>query len=266
MRPLITVRRSLFIFCSNRAVRLTALFKIALMIFFGAPEPWRWLDLRPDWPIETSSLFQLVFRGFGDGLLVRRMVKDHRTILLSNIGTLPIQRRRIVVRPENIKQLFVTNLRWIEFDFHHFSVAGLVCANIFIGWIILRSACVSNRCRDDAVQFSKCLFHTPETACAKGGLLSFHTGHDGTIVRGTQPSLPVPFCCLTVATRRIRIALKSHSQPPKNVASARQSFSSNEFLCHHPRADSLSVAGTASQWLGSTAGENANSAHSSPCP
>src|SRR4029453_2421302 len=176
MRPLITVRRSLFISCLNRAVRLPALFKIALMIFFGAPEPWRWLDLRHDWPIETSALFQFVFRGFGDGLLLRRMVKDRRTILLSNIGTLPIQRRRIVVRPENIKQLVVTNLRWIEFHFPHFGMAGFVPANIFIGWIILRSACVPNRCRDHAVQFSECLFHTPETARAKGCLLRFHTG------------------------------------------------------------------------------------------
>ena len=138
--------------------------------------------------------------------------------MLSNIGTLPIQRRRIVVRPENIKQLVVTDLRWIEFHFHHFGVAGFVRANIFIGWIILRSARVPNRCRDHAVQFSEAFFHTPETTCAKGGFLRLHTGHDGTIVRGTQPSFPVPFCCLTVVARRIRIALKSDSQPLQKLA------------------------------------------------
>ena len=174
-------------------MRLTALFKVTLMIFFGPPKPWRRLDLRHDWPIETSALFQLVFRGFGRRFLLRRMVKDHGTILLSDIGTLPIQRRRIVVRPENIKQLVVTNLRWIEFHFHHFGVAGFVRANIFIGWIILRSARVPNRCRDHAFQISEGFFHTPETTCAKGGFLRLHTGHDGTIVRGAQPSFPVPF-------------------------------------------------------------------------
>ena len=115
------------------------------------------------------------------------MVKDHGTILLSDIGTLPIQRRRIVVRPKNIKQLVVTNLRWIEFHLHDFGVAGFVRANIFIGWIILRSARVPNRYRDHAVQFSERLFHTPETTCAKGGFLRFHTGHDGTIVHRAQP-------------------------------------------------------------------------------
>ena len=169
-------------------MRLTALFKVALMIFFGPPKPWRRLDLRHNWPIETSALFQLVFRGFGSRFLLRRMVKDHGTILLPDIGTLPIQRRRIVVRPKNIKQLVVTNLRWIEFHFHYFGVAGFVRANIFIRWMILRSARVPNRCRDHAVQFSKGFFHTPETTCAKGGFLRFHTGHDGTIVDRAQPA------------------------------------------------------------------------------
>ena len=169
-------------------MRLTALFKVALMIFFGPPKPWRRLDLRHNWPIETSALFQLVFRGFGRRFLLRRMVKDHGTILLTDIGTLPIQRRRIVVRPKNINQLVVTNLRWIEFHFHYFGVAGFVRANIFIRWMILRSARVPNRCRDHAVQFSKGFFHTPETTCAKGGFLRFHTGHDGTIVDRAQPA------------------------------------------------------------------------------
>jgi Sulfotransferase family len=185
------------------------------MIFFGPPEPWRRLDLRHDWPIETFALFQLVFRGFGGRFLLRRTVIDHGAVLLSNIGALPIQRRRIVIRPENIKQLVVIDLRWIEFHFHHFGVAGFVRANIFIGWIILRSTSIPNRCGDHAVQFSERLFHTPETACAKGCLLGFHTRHDGTIVRGAQPSFAVPFCCLTVAALRIRIALKSNSQPPQ---------------------------------------------------
>ena len=169
-------------------MRLTALFKVALMIFFGPPKPWRRLDLRHNWPIETSALFQLAFRGFGRRFLLRRMVKDHGTILLTDIGTLPIQRRRIVVRPKNIKQLVVTNLRWIEFHFHYFGVAGFVRANIFIRWMILRSARVPNRCRHDAVQFSEGFFHTPETTCAKGGFLRFHTGHDGTIVDRAQPA------------------------------------------------------------------------------
>jgi hypothetical protein len=199
-------------------MRLTALFKVTLMIFFGPPKLWRRLDLRHDWPIETSALFQLVFRGFGSRFLLRRMVKDHGTILLSDIGTLPIQRRRIVVRPKNIKQLVVTNLRWIEFHLHDFGVAGFVRANIFIGWIILRSARVPNCCRDHAFQISESFFHTPETTCAKRGFLCFHTGHDGTIVRGAQPSSSIPLCCLTVVARRIRIALKSDSRPLQKLA------------------------------------------------
>jgi len=187
-------------------MRLTALFKIALMIFFRSPELWRQLDLRYDRTIETSALLKLVLWGFGNRFLLRRMIKDHGTILFSNVGTLPIQGRWIVVWPENIKQLVVTDLRWIEFHFHHFCVAGFVRANIFIRWIILCSARVPDRCRDHAFQFSESFFHTPETTCAKGGFLRFHTMHDGAIVRGAQPSSAVPFCCLTVAPRRVRIS------------------------------------------------------------
>jgi hypothetical protein len=199
-------------------MRLTALFKVALMIFFRAPEGRRRLDLRHDWPIETSVLLQLAFRGFGGRSLLRRMIKDHGSILLSNIGPLPIQRRRIVVRPENIKQLVVTDLRWIELHFHHFGVAGFVRANIFIRWIILHSARVPDRGRDHALQFAERFLHSPETTCAKGGFLRFHPRHDGTIVRGAQLSFAVRFCCLTVVARRIRIALKSDSQPLQQVA------------------------------------------------
>ena len=78
-------------------MRLTALFKIALMIFFRSPEFWRRLDLRHDWPIETSAFLEFAFRGFGRRFLLRRLIKDHGAILPSNVGTLPIQGRRIVV-------------------------------------------------------------------------------------------------------------------------------------------------------------------------
>ena len=41
----------------------------------------------------------------------------------SNVRTLAIQRRWIVVGPKNIQQILIFHLRWIEFDFHHFDVA-----------------------------------------------------------------------------------------------------------------------------------------------
>ena len=201
--------------CSDRAVRLTALFKVALMIFFGPPKLWRWLELRHDGPIETSALFQLVFRGFGGRLLPRRMVKDHGTILLSNIGPLPIQRRRIVVRPENIKQLVVIDLRWVEFHFHHFGVAGFVRANIFIGWIILRTARVPNRCRDHAVQFSECSLPHPRNSLRQRLPSPFSywarwndCARDATVSGG--PVLLLDSCCAPHSH-----VLKSNNQPPQ---------------------------------------------------
>ena len=53
----------------------------------------------------------------------------------ADIGSLPIQRRRIVIGPENIEQLFVTNDRRIELDLDNFGMSGLIGANIFVGRI-----------------------------------------------------------------------------------------------------------------------------------
>src|SRR5205823_8651483 len=65
----------------NRAVRLAALFQIALVISFGAPEFRRRLDPRDDRAIEFSTFANLSLRRFGRSSLFRRMIKDHRAIL-----------------------------------------------------------------------------------------------------------------------------------------------------------------------------------------
>jgi len=92
------------------------------------------------------------------------MIKNHGTILRSSIGALPIQSRRIVVRPKNIKELVVADLRRIKFHFHHFSVSGLVCANIFIGRIVFRSARVAGHYVRYALDLAKRRFDSPKTS------------------------------------------------------------------------------------------------------
>src|SRR6266487_3164185 len=82
----------------------------------------------------------------------------------SNIGALPIQSRWIVVRPKNIKELVVADLRRIEFHFDHLSVSGLVCANIFIGRIIFRSARVAGHYVRYAVDLPERRFNSPKTS------------------------------------------------------------------------------------------------------
>src|SRR5437879_7142055 len=116
----------------NRAVRLAALFQIALVIFFGAPEFRRRLDPRDDRTIEFPTFANLSLRHFGGSSLFRRMIKDYRAILRPHIGALSIQCSRIVVRPKNIQELIVIDLRWIEFQLDDLGVSGLIAANIFV--------------------------------------------------------------------------------------------------------------------------------------
>src|SRR5213593_356757 len=103
------------------------------------------------------------------------MVKNYRAILHSNIRSLPVQRGRIMVRPENIQKFVVTDLRRIEFHFNNLSVSGPIGADIFIPWILFCSPCVPNRSGQHALQIAKSFFHSPETACAECGFLRLHT-------------------------------------------------------------------------------------------
>ena len=64
------------------------------------------------------------------------MIKNHRAVLRAYIGTLSIQRGRIVVRPENVEDLIVRYLGGIEFHLNNLGVAGLVTANIFVARIL----------------------------------------------------------------------------------------------------------------------------------
>src|SRR5438874_9814585 len=102
------------------------------------------------------------------------MIKNHRSILGSGIGTLPIQARWVVVRPEHIQKLLISDLRWIEFHFHHLSVPGFVGANISIRRIVFCPSGVSNRGGQHAVQIAESFFHSPETAGPECGFLTLH--------------------------------------------------------------------------------------------
>ena len=159
---------------SDGAVRLATLFQIELMIFFGAPEFRSRLDLRDDRAIEFSTSRNLLLRRFGRGFLFRRMIKDHRAILRPHIGTLSIQRSRIVIRPKNIKKLIVMDLRRVEFQLDGLGVAGLIAANIFVARIVFVSTRIPDGRRCDAFQFAEGFFHAPKTTRPERRFLCRH--------------------------------------------------------------------------------------------
>ena len=102
------------------------------------------------------------------------MIKNHGAILRPNVRALAIQRRRIVVRPKNIEKVVVADLRWVEFNLDGFRVAGFIRANVFISWVLFRSAGVTDRSRSYAFQFPESFFHAPKTSRAERRFLSRH--------------------------------------------------------------------------------------------
>jgi len=91
-------------------MRLAAFLQVALMIFFTAPKRWSGFDLRHDWAIEPAALLQFFFRSVGGGLLLRGMIKNYRSILLANVWALPVQRGRVMARPEKIQKFVLADL------------------------------------------------------------------------------------------------------------------------------------------------------------
>jgi len=159
------------------------------MIFFGTPELRRWLDLRYHGPIEATARFHSFFLSHGCSLLLGRMIKNYRAILFSDIGSLPVQGSRIMIRPENVEKLIVTDLRRIEFHFYGLSVSGFIGADISIGWIFLCPACVSHRRGQHALQIAEGFFHSPETACAECSFLRLHREMMVRLLTVRNPSL-----------------------------------------------------------------------------
>ena len=82
-------------------MRQSAFLQIPLVIIFSRVKSWSWFDLGDNWFLETPALILLRFRLFGRGPLFRRMIKNHGTILVTNIRALTIERSWIVIGPKN---------------------------------------------------------------------------------------------------------------------------------------------------------------------
>jgi hypothetical protein len=155
-------------------MRLAAFLQVALMIFFSAPERWGGFDLRHDWTIEPAALLQFFFRSVRGDLLLRRMIKNYRSILHANIGALPVRRRGIMVRPENLQKFVIADLRRIELHFHDLGVSGLVGAHILIRRILLCSPRIPDAGGQNTFYVSECFLHSPETTRTERSFLRLH--------------------------------------------------------------------------------------------
>src|SRR5438874_13763197 len=126
-------------------MRKTAFFQVTLMIFLRPEEFWRRFDLGHNLALESSALCHRILGFFRRGLLLRRMIKNNGAILCANIGPLAIQRRRIMICPENVEQFAIGNFRRIKFHLHYLGMAGFIRANVFVSWIFLSATGVTDR-------------------------------------------------------------------------------------------------------------------------
>ena len=111
------------------------------------------------------------------------------------IGTLSIQRGRIVVRPENVEDLIVRYLGGIEFHLNNLGVAGLVTANIFVARIFFIPARIPYGGRAHALKFAESLFHAPKTAGAERRFLCRHKERWNGCVRRARCGLAFGRAC-----------------------------------------------------------------------
>src|SRR3977135_4454921 len=108
------------------------------------------------------------------------MIKNNGPVLVPDVGTLPIQSGRIVIRPENLEQMIVADNSWIELDLHHFRVAGGVAANIFVGRILGLAAGITDGCIGHTGDGAEGRFNPPKTS---GTECRFFRGHAFTMKR-----------------------------------------------------------------------------------
>src|SRR3954466_3274425 len=99
------------------------------------------------------------------------MKEDGRAVLMPDVRSLAVQRGWVVVIPEDFEQVVIADDLGIKRDLHHFSVAGTIRANVFIGWVLQFTPGIAYGRGFDSRQTPERGFDTPKTACAKGGLL-----------------------------------------------------------------------------------------------
>src|ERR1700682_2905104 len=102
------------------------------------------------------------------------MIENDGSILRPNVGPLSIQRGGIVVRPKNVEQLVVTDLRGIELHFHDLGVAGFIRANIFVGRVFLFAPGIANSGFSDAFEPAKSFLNAPKTSRPEHRLFRGH--------------------------------------------------------------------------------------------
>src|SRR6266480_1474207 len=149
----------------------SALLQILLVIILCLIEPRRRRNLRDDWPAIPAAALALFLRRFGCGLLIVVVIKNRRAVLLTDIRSLSVERRRIVILPENRKQIVIAESLRIVANLDDFGMTGSPAANVLIRGVLHRSAQIPDTRRKNSRYLAICGFYSPEASRAKRGNL-----------------------------------------------------------------------------------------------
>src|ERR1700735_2118721 len=137
------------------------------MVFLGAVKFGGGRNLRDDRPAELPGSCEPPFRFLGRLPFMLIGIKNDRSVLSADIGTLPVQRGWIVNLPENFQQLLERYARRIILDLHDFGVSRLAAADRPVVGFRNSAARISDRRVGDAFDRAKSRLDTPKASRAE---------------------------------------------------------------------------------------------------
>src|ERR1700674_5089374 len=148
------------------------LLEISLVVVLGRPETGSGDDLGHDRPVEVVLCLS--------GRLTRRLLlrgvveKDRRAVLVTVVGALAVQGRRVVHVPEGIQQLVVRDLCRVVSDLDRLSVTGPARADLLVGRVVPVAARITRNGIDDAGDLVEEVLDPPKASARESCL--FHAG------------------------------------------------------------------------------------------
>ena len=155
--------------CGDMALTAAGLFEVTLVVIFGPVKLGGGNNHGRDWFGELAGLFEVGF-GFAGDLFLRGIgEEDCASVLGADVRALPVERGGVVVVPEDVKELGVSDLFGVVSDADRFGVAGPVGADIPVGWVFGCATGITNFRDDDTFGLSESFFNAPEATGGKDG-------------------------------------------------------------------------------------------------
>jgi len=141
--------------------------EIFLVVVLGHIKVRRGRKLGYDWIPPNLGRVQRRDRLLGAGFLLGRTVKDRRAILSAHIGTLPVQRGRVVDGEEDIEEILKRDHLPIKRDLNSLGVPGVAIADLAVARVDHTAAGVAGFDMLDALELIVDRFQAPEAAAGQ---------------------------------------------------------------------------------------------------